>query len=49
MPQTPSGRILAQIYTMLPDDKRLLVEYKFFEPAFYATDIPDWGMALLMQ
>ena len=39
---------LAQIYTMLPDDKRLLVEYKFFEPAFYATDIPDWGMALLL-
>jgi len=39
---------LAQIYTMLPDDRRLLLEYKFFEPAFYATDIPDWGMSLLL-
>ncbi len=25
----------------------MLVEYKFFEPAFYSTDIPDWGTALL--
>ena len=26
---------------------RLLVEYKFFEPAFYSTDLPDWGTAAL--
>src|SRR5580693_9042922 len=31
---------LAEIY-------RLLVEYKFFEPYFYAMDIPDWGTSLL--
>lgn len=30
------------------DDLRLLVEYKPFEPAFYHTDIADWGMSLLM-
>ena len=29
-------------------DQRMLVEYKPFEPAFYHTDIADWGMALLM-
>ncbi|MGI6611650.1 MAG: L-rhamnose isomerase [Limnochordia bacterium] len=39
---------LAQAYRMLPSDGRLLLEYKFFEPAFYATDVPDWGMALLL-
>ena len=27
---------------------RLLIEYKFFEPAFYSTDLPDWGTSLLM-
>jgi L-rhamnose isomerase/sugar isomerase len=27
---------------------RLLVEYKFFEPGFYSTDIPDWGTAALV-
>jgi L-rhamnose isomerase/sugar isomerase len=26
----------------------LLVEYKFFEPAFYSTDLPDWGTAALL-
>ena len=30
----------------LPEDSRMLIEYKFFEPAFYHTDIADWGMAL---
>ena len=29
-------------------EQRLLVEYKPFEPAFYHTDIADWGMALLL-
>ncbi|MFJ5273343.1 L-rhamnose isomerase [Streptomyces sp. NPDC088358] len=36
---------LAQIYERLGDDQRMLLEYKFFEPAFYATDVPDWGTA----
>ena len=39
---------LRQIYAMMPAGMRLLVEYKFFEPAFYATDIPDWGTSLLL-
>ena len=32
----------------LGDGQRLLVEYKFFEPAFYHTDLADWGMALTL-
>lgn len=36
---------LAQTYKHLPDNSRMLVEYKFFEPAFYHTDLADWGMA----
>ena len=32
----------------LSEGQRLLVEYKPFEPAFYHTDIADWGMALLL-
>ena len=28
-------------------DQRLVLEYKFFEPAFYHTDVPDWGTALV--
>jgi L-rhamnose isomerase/sugar isomerase len=34
---------LAVIYAQLSEDQRLILEYKFFEPAFYATDVPDWG------
>ncbi|WP_159796446.1 L-rhamnose isomerase [Puerhibacterium puerhi] len=34
---------LAEIYAQLADDQRLVLEYKFFEPAFYHTDVPDWG------
>jgi L-rhamnose isomerase / sugar isomerase len=34
---------LAQIYAGLGDDQRLVLEYKFFEPAFYHMDVPDWG------
>jgi L-rhamnose isomerase/sugar isomerase len=34
---------LAEIYSQLGDDQRLVLEYKFFEPAFYHTDVPDWG------
>ncbi|MFQ5855287.1 MAG: L-rhamnose isomerase [Anaerolineae bacterium] len=36
---------LAEVYQAMPADMRMLVEYKFFEPAFYHTDIPDWGVA----
>ena len=36
---------LAQIYARLGADQRLVLEYKFFEPAFYHTDVPDWGTA----
>ncbi|WP_405825023.1 L-rhamnose isomerase [Streptomyces sp. NBC_00838] len=36
---------LAAVYERLGDDQRMLLEYKLFEPAFYATDVPDWGTA----
>ena len=36
---------LAEVYTSLKSDQTMLVEYKPFEPAFYHTDIADWGMA----
>ena len=39
---------LEELYAALPADMRLLVEYKFFEPAFYSTDLPDWGTAALV-
>ena len=39
---------LAEVYDALPDATRMLIEYKFFEPAFYHTDLPDWGTAYLM-
>src|SRR3954447_11586296 len=35
-------------HAALAPGQRLLVEYKPFEPAFYHTDIADWGMALLL-
>jgi L-rhamnose isomerase / sugar isomerase len=38
---------LRQIYAALDEDQRLLLEYKFFEPYFYAMDIPDWGTSVL--
>ena len=34
---------LAAIYAQLGPEQRLVLEYKFFEPAFYHTDVPDWG------
>jgi L-rhamnose isomerase / sugar isomerase len=34
---------LGRIYAALGDNQRLVLEYKFFEPAFYHTDVPDWG------
>jgi L-rhamnose isomerase/sugar isomerase len=36
-------------HAALAPNQRLLVEYKPFEPAFYHTDIADWGMSLLMS
>ena len=39
---------LARVYEALPPEQELLVEYKLFEPAFYATDLADWGSALLV-
>ncbi|MBI5834392.1 MAG: sugar isomerase [Armatimonadetes bacterium] len=39
---------LRTLYDALPADMTMLIEYKFFEPAFYATDLPDWGMSMLM-
>jgi L-rhamnose isomerase/sugar isomerase len=36
---------LAQIYAQLGPEQRLVLEYKLFEPAFYHTDVPDWGTA----
>lgn len=38
---------LQKVYARLGDNQRLLLEYKFFEPAFYHTDVPDWGTSLL--
>ena len=34
---------LQEIYARIGDDQRLVLEYKFFEPAYYHTDVPDWG------
>ena len=39
---------LKAAHAELSSSQRLLVEYKPFEPAFYHTDIADWGMALLL-
>ncbi|MEV6592921.1 L-rhamnose isomerase [Streptomyces acidicola] len=36
---------LAEVYGRLGEGQRMLLEYKFFEPAFYTTDVPDWGTA----
>jgi L-rhamnose isomerase/sugar isomerase len=38
---------LVRLHERLAPNQRMLVEYKPFEPAFYHTDIADWGMALL--
>ncbi|MEO6080375.1 MAG: L-rhamnose catabolism isomerase [Steroidobacteraceae bacterium] len=36
-----------QIYAALPDDWRVFIEHKMYEPAFYATVIQDWGSSLM--
>jgi L-rhamnose isomerase / sugar isomerase len=38
---------LAETYDRLGPDQRMLLEYKLFEPAFYMTDVPDWGTSLV--
>ena len=38
---------LAAVYSRLGPDQRMLLEYKLFEPAFYSTDVPDWGTSVL--
>jgi L-rhamnose isomerase / sugar isomerase len=39
---------LQEVYAAMPESQELLLEYKPFEPAFYATDLADWGSALLV-
>jgi len=38
---------LQQVYQQLPDDWKMFVEYKAFEPNFYSTTVGDWGQSLL--
>lgn len=38
---------LKKTYAKISDNQRLLLEYKFFEPSFYTTDVPDWGTSLM--
>ena len=40
---------LADVYAHMPKSMRMLVEYKLFEPAFYHTDIADWGIAYVLS
>jgi L-rhamnose isomerase / sugar isomerase len=37
----------AQVYAALPEDWRMLIEHKMFEPAFYSSVIADWGSSIL--
>lgn len=39
---------LSRTYRAMTPNMRMLIEYKFFEPAFYHTDLADWGMAFTM-
>ena len=36
---------LEEVYARLGEQQRMVLEYKFFEPSFYTTDIPDWGVS----
>jgi len=38
---------LQVVYNRLGPNQRMLLEYKFFEPYFYTTDVPDWGTSVL--
>jgi L-rhamnose isomerase/sugar isomerase len=37
---------LGEVYAAMPEGMRMLLEYKPYEPAFYHTDLADWGAAL---
>ncbi|MGE3109119.1 MAG: TIM barrel protein [Phycisphaerales bacterium] len=39
---------LSQVHAAMPAEMMMLIEYKPFEPAFYHTDIADWGMAYVL-
>jgi L-rhamnose isomerase/sugar isomerase len=39
------GESLREVHDRLGPGQRMLLEYKLFEPAFYMTDVPDWGTA----
>jgi L-rhamnose isomerase/sugar isomerase len=39
------AEVLAAVYVRLGPNQRIVLEYKLFEPAFYHTDVPDWGTA----
>jgi L-rhamnose isomerase/sugar isomerase len=41
-------RSLQEIYTHLPADWRMFIEYKPYEPSFYSTVIQDWGTSLML-
>ena len=43
--QARLAEALATVYARLGPDQRMVLEYKFFEPSFYTTDVPDWGTA----
>jgi L-rhamnose isomerase / sugar isomerase len=43
--QDRMAEALATVYERLGPSQRLILEYKLFEPAFYTTDVPDWGTA----
>jgi len=38
---------LGRVYERLGANQRMVLEYKFFEPSFYTTDVPDWGTAFI--
>jgi len=40
---------LRETYVHMPKSMRMLIEYKFFEPAFYHTDLADWGIAYILS
>lgn len=43
-----TGESIAEIYSHMPEDWSLFIEYKPFEPYFYSTVIPDWGTSYLL-
>lgn len=39
---------MRRVYEAMPEDMTMAIEYKFFEPAFYHTDLADWGMTYVL-